>query len=182
MARVTIATIQRLYSMLRGDAELAEDLDELSAFEVEPERPSRSTTTPPIPIDTFDVIIVDECHRSIYGVWRQVLEYFDAFLIGLTATPGKQTFGFFNKNLVMEYGFPQAVADGVNVDFDVFRLSHRDHRGRLDDRGRPRHEFRDRETRAERWRSSTRTSPTTRRRSTAVVAKDQIRTVVRDLP
>ena len=69
------------------------------------------------------MIIVDECHRSIYGVWRQVLEYFDAFLIGLTATPGKQTFGFFNQNLVMEYGFPQAVADGVNVDFDVFRLS-----------------------------------------------------------
>ena len=52
----------------------------------------------------FDVVIVDECHRSIYGVWRQVLDYFDAFLVGLTATPGKQTFGFFNQNLVMEYG------------------------------------------------------------------------------
>jgi hypothetical protein len=36
----------------------------------------------------------------------QVLEYFDAYLIGLTATPSKQTFGFFNQNLVMEYSPP----------------------------------------------------------------------------
>ena len=56
-----------------------------------------------IPIEYFDVIVIDECHRSIYNVWRQVLEYFDAFLIGLTATPSKQTFGFFHRNLVMEY-------------------------------------------------------------------------------
>jgi type I restriction enzyme R subunit len=72
---------------------------------------------------TFDVIIVDECHRSIYGLWRQVLEYFDAFIIGLTATPGKQTLGFFNQNLVMEYNHERAVADNVNVDFDVYRIS-----------------------------------------------------------
>ena len=61
----------------------------------------------------FDVIVTDEAHRSIYNLWRQVLEYFDAHLIGLTATPSKQTFGFFNQNLVMEYGHEQAVADGV---------------------------------------------------------------------
>ncbi len=67
-------------------------------------------------------MIVDECHRSIYGLWRQVLDYFDAFTIGLTATPNKQAFGFFNQNLVMEYGHEQAVVDGVNVDFDVYRI------------------------------------------------------------
>jgi superfamily II DNA or RNA helicase len=123
VASVCISTIQRVYSMLRGDPDLAEDINEASSYELVPDRPVEVDYQPELPIDTFDVIIVDECHRSIYGVWRQVLEYFDAFLIGLTATPGKQTFGFFNKNLVMEYGFPEAVADGVNVDFDVFRLS-----------------------------------------------------------
>ena len=83
---------------------------------------------PAIPIETFDVIVTDECHRSIYNLWRQVLEYFDAYLIGLTATPSKQTFGFFNQNLVMEYGHEQAVADGVNVDYDVYRIRTADHR------------------------------------------------------
>ena len=77
---------------------------------------------PGIPIETFDVIITDECHRSIYNLWRQVLEYFDAFLIGLTATPSKQTFGFFQQNLVMEYTHEQAVVDKVNVDFDTYRI------------------------------------------------------------
>ncbi len=75
-----------------------------------------------LPPEFFDVVFVDECHRSIYSLWRQVLEYFDAYLIGLTATPSKQTFGFFNQNLVMEYGHEQAVADGVNVNYDVFRI------------------------------------------------------------
>ena len=71
---------------------------------------------PDLPIEYFDFIIIDECHRSIYNLWRQVLEYFDAYLIGLTATPSKQTLGFFNQNLVMEYPRERAVADGVNVD------------------------------------------------------------------
>ena len=51
-----------------------------------------------------------------------MIEYFDAYLVGLTATPAKQTFGFFNQNLVVEYGHAEAVADGVNVDFDVYRI------------------------------------------------------------
>ncbi len=84
--------------------------------------PSPVAYNPAIPIETFDFIITDECHRSIYNLWRQVLEYFDAFLIGLTATPSKQTFGFFNQNLVMEYSHEQAVADGVNVGYDVYRI------------------------------------------------------------
>jgi type I restriction enzyme R subunit len=121
-ARVVITTVQRLYSMLRGEEELPEDVDEKSGSEIEPDRPVDVTYNPQIPIEMFDVVIVDECHRSIYGVWRQVIEYFDAFLVGLTATPAKQTFGFFNQNLVVEYGHAEAVADGVNVDFDVYRI------------------------------------------------------------
>jgi type I restriction enzyme R subunit len=66
----------------------------------------------------FDFIIIDECHRSIYNVWQQVLDYFDAFLIGLTATPDNRTFGFFNKNIVSEYTHEQAVLDNVNVGCD----------------------------------------------------------------
>ena len=122
-ARVCIATIQRLYSMLKGQ-ELDEEADERSVQGLE----SLFKEAPPIeynpafPIDTFDIIITDECHRSIYNLWRQVLEYFDAHLIGLTATPSKQTFGFFNQNLVMEYNHERAVADGVNVNYDVYRI------------------------------------------------------------
>lgn len=55
-------------------------------------------------------------------MWRGVLEYFDAHIVGLTATPGKQTFGFFKQNLVSEYTYPESVADGVNVDFDIYRI------------------------------------------------------------
>src|SRR3989449_7625166 len=109
--------------MLRGE-ELPEDVDEVSGFEIAAAdgRPREVEYNPAIPIETFDVIVTDEAHRSIYNLWRQVLEYFDAYLIGLTATPSKQTFGFFNQNLVMEYGHEQAVADGVNVNYDVYRI------------------------------------------------------------
>jgi type I restriction enzyme R subunit len=123
VCRVTICTIQRLYSMLRGE-ELPEDADELSGYEVSSadDRPKDVAYNPAIPIEAFDFIVTDECHRSIYGLWRQVLEYFDAHLIGLTATPSKQTIGFFNQNLVMEYGHERAVADGVNVGYEVYRI------------------------------------------------------------
>ncbi|MBI4754290.1 MAG: DEAD/DEAH box helicase family protein [Betaproteobacteria bacterium] len=122
-ARVVICTIQRMYSMLRG-RDLPEEDDEQSTEGSE----SLFKDAPPIeynpaiPIESFDIIVTDEAHRSIYKLWRQVLEYFDAHLIGLTATPNKQTFGFFNQNLVMEYGHEQAVADGVNVNYDVYRI------------------------------------------------------------
>ncbi len=123
VCRVTICTIQRLYSMLRGE-ELPEDADELSGYEVSSadDRPKEVAYNPAIPIEAFDFIVTDECHRSIYGLWRQVLEYFDAHLIGLTATPSKQTIGFFNQNLLMEYGHERAVADGVNVGYEVYRI------------------------------------------------------------
>jgi type I restriction enzyme R subunit len=122
-ARVCIGTIQRLYSMLKG-RELAEEDEETSVAGLErlAKKPEPIEYNSAIPIETFDVIVTDECHRSIYNLWAQVLEYFDASLIGLTATPNKQTFGFFNQNLVMEYNHEQAVADGVNVNYDVYRI------------------------------------------------------------
>jgi type I restriction enzyme R subunit len=124
VARVVITTIQRLYSMLK-DEELPPDTEEGSLFDSLASLRKESAPVvynPALPIEAFDFIFIDECHRSIYTVWRQVLEYFDAFLIGLTATPSKQTFGFFQQNLVMEYRHAQAVADRVNVDYDVYKL------------------------------------------------------------
>ena len=122
-ARVCISTIQRMYSMLKG-RELSDEDEEASVSGLERlfKEPEPIDYNPAIPIETFDIIVIDECHRSIYNLWAQVLEYFDAYLIGLTATPNKQTFGFFNQNLVMEYRHEQAVADGVNVDYDVYRI------------------------------------------------------------
>jgi len=124
VSRVCITTIQRLYSMLRGEEELDTELEELSGFDSLPQdaQPKEVSYNPRIPIETFDFIITDECHRSIYHLWRQVLEYFDAFIVGLTATPSKQTLGFFNQNLVMEYNHERAVADNVNVGYDVYRV------------------------------------------------------------
>jgi type I restriction enzyme R subunit len=91
--------------MLKGEPEFDPELEEQSNFELFPyeEAPKEVVYNPQIPIENFDFIITDECHRSIYNLWRQVLEYFDAFIIGLTATPSKQTLGFFDQNLVMEY-------------------------------------------------------------------------------
>ena len=122
--KVCITTIQRLYSMLRGE-QIDDDLEERSLYDVTDEAtmPKEVVYNPNIPIETFDFIITDECHRSIYNQWRQVLEYFDAFIIGLTATPSKQTLGFFNQNLVMEYTHERAVADRVNVGFEVYRIN-----------------------------------------------------------
>jgi type I restriction enzyme, R subunit len=124
-AKVVITTIQRLYAMLCGE-ELDESLEEGSAFESwsnEDGELRPIAYNPKIPIEHFDFIVTDECHRSIYGLWRQVLEYFDAHLIGLTATPSAHTLGFFFKNLVAEYPYEQSVVDGVNVGFEVFRIN-----------------------------------------------------------
>ncbi|MES9837678.1 MAG: DEAD/DEAH box helicase family protein [Candidatus Thiodiazotropha sp.] len=123
--KVTISTIQRLYSQLTNQ-ELDDEADEHSGFEIEGsttnKEPRPVSYNPDIPIEEFDVIIIDECHRSIYNLWRQVLEYFDAFLIGLTATPTKKTIGFFNQNLVSEYTHEDAVVDKVNVGYDIYRI------------------------------------------------------------
>jgi type I restriction enzyme, R subunit len=180
VSRVCISTIQRLFSMLKGEQDLPADLDEQSALELGQTEPVPVEYNPRIPIEMFDFIIVDEAHRSIYNLWRQVLEYFDAFLIGLTATPNKQTFGFFNQNLVMEYTHEQAVADKVNVDFDVYRIrTEITEKGSKIDAGIVTG-FRDRETREVRWRKvddDVAYAPPDLDRK--VIAKDQIRTVIR---
>jgi type I restriction enzyme, R subunit len=121
-SHVCISTIQRLYAILKG-----EDLDERAEEEnpndlIQPKVPMPVVYSPKIPIEFFDFIVIDECHRSIYNIWKQVLEYFDGFLIGLTATPDKRTFGFFNENVVSEYSHEDAVADGVNVGHDVYTI------------------------------------------------------------
>jgi type I restriction enzyme R subunit len=121
-AQVVVATIQRVYSALTG-RELSEEEEEASAFETPGADVERLVAyNPAIPIETFDLVITDECHRSIYGTWRQVLEYFDAFTVGLTATPSVHTLGFFGRNLVAQYPYERSVVDGVNVGFDVFRI------------------------------------------------------------
>jgi type I restriction enzyme R subunit len=180
VARVTITTIQRLYSILKGEAELDPELDEHSAYDLLPDEPVPVAYNPRVPIETFDVVVVDECHRSIYGVWRQVLDYFDAFMVGLTATPNKQAFGFFNQNLVMEYTHEQAVADQVNVDFDVYRIRTKiTEQGSTIDAGLVT-AFRDRQTRRLRWETLDEdVAYGEKALDRAVVAKDQIRTVIR---
>ncbi len=181
VSRVCIATIQRVYSLLKGE-ELDPELEELSGFDrdIMHREPPPVEYNPDIPIEDFDFIITDECHRSIYNLWRQVLEYFDAFLIGLTATPSKQTLGFFQQNLVMEYNHEQAVADGVNVDSDTYRI-----RTRITQQGasvQAGHyvDRRDRLTRRVRWEQLDEDftyAPNQLDRE--VVAEDQIRTVIR---
>jgi len=179
-ARVCICTIQRLYSMLRGE-ELPEVDEEESVQGLENvyDEVPPIEYNPAIPIETFDFIITDECHRSIYNLWRQVLDYFDGYIIGLTATPSKQTFGFFNQNLVMEYGHEEAVADGVNVNYDVYRI-----KTEITEQGSKVEsgyyvDVRDRETREIRWEQLDEDLEyDATRLDRDVVAIDQIRTVV----
>lgn len=181
-AKVVITTIQRLYAMLRGE-ELDESAEEGSAFETWSTEEGELRPigyNPEIPIETFDVIVTDECHRSIYGLWRQVLQYFDAHLIGLTATPSKHTLGFFNSNLVAEYPYEQSVVDGVNVGFEVFRI-----RTRIGEEGgvvdaNYQIPVRDRRTRAIRYKQLDEDLPYTRQElDNSVTVPNQIRAVLR---
>ena len=120
---VVISTVQRLFSILKGKKEFDEKGEEQSEFETRHDDEQMDVEyNPNIPIGEFDFIIVDECHRSIYNKWKQVLDYFDSFLIGLTATPSKHTIGFFNNNQVMSYTHDRAVADGVNVGYHVYKI------------------------------------------------------------
>lgn len=182
-ARVCISTIQRLYSILKGE-KIDEDIDEHSVSGMENiyKEPPPVEYNPKEPIETFDVIVTDECHRSIYGLWRQVLEYFDAFIIGLTATPSKQTFGFFKQNLVMEYPHEQAIVDGdgVNVNYDVYQIRTQiTQEGSKIDSGYY-VDKRDRETRAVRWeRLDAELEYDAKQLDKDVVSEDQIRTVIK---
>lgn len=174
---LAISTIQRVFKALRNEEVGESDDPELEGWV--PDAPVTVAYNPDIPPETFDLIVVDEAHRSIYGQWRGVLEYFDAHVVGLTATPGKQTFGFFKQNLVSEYTYPQSVADNVNVDFDIYRI-----KTQISDQGStieagtvvPKV---DRRTRAQRYEALDEDLEyTSGQLDRAVTATDQIRTVL----
>jgi type I restriction enzyme R subunit len=184
VANVCITTIQRLYSMLRGEQDYDPAAEEVSTFETaaspweQKERPV--AYNPVIPIETFDFVVTDECHRSIYKVWRQVLEYFDAHIIGLTATPSKLTLGFFGGNLVMTYPYERSVADGVNVGYEIYRIRTQvsEHGGRVE--AGYALGFRDRRTRLKRWEElDEEFQYTAQQLDRSVTTPDQIRTVLR---
>ncbi len=121
-SQVCISTIQRLYSILKGE-ELENDAEMKNPYEHwQPKEPVPVVYNKDVPVGFFDFIVIDECHRSIYNLWKQVLDYFDAFIIGLTATPDKRTFAFFHENVVSEYSHEEAVADGVNVGHEVYLI------------------------------------------------------------
>jgi type I restriction enzyme R subunit len=184
VCKVTVSTIQRLYSQLSGNATFDDEADEHSGYEAAGatagKDPLEVRYNPKIPIESFDFVIVDECHRSIYNLWRQVIEYFDAFLIGLTATPSKATLGFFDRNLVTEYPYVQAVADGVNVGYDIYRI-----KTEVSEKGvtvKAGHDYqkRDRLTRAKRWEIQEAEEIYQKTQlDRSVVVPDQIRTIIR---
>lgn len=120
--KVYISTIQRMYSILKG-TDLDENAEVANPNEfITVKEPMPVVYNETVPIEFFDFIVIDECHRSIYNLWKQVLDYFDAFQIGLTATPDNRTFGYFNQNLVSDYGYEKAVVDGVLVPYNVFTI------------------------------------------------------------
>lgn len=179
--QICISTIQRMYSILKGE-EMDESAEEGSLYEQKgaDSQPAKEVVyNEKYPPEFFDCIIVDECHRSIYNVWNQVLEYFDAFIIGLTATPDKRTFAFFNQNIVSEYSREQAIIDGVNVGEDIFLIE-------TDVTRNGAHimkqqiEYRDRLTRAKRWKQMDEDMDyTASNMDRDVVNPSQIRTVIR---
>jgi type I restriction enzyme R subunit len=174
---VAISTIQRLYMLLQGQ-ELPEADDDIDGDD-EQTAPVDVAYNPQIPPETFDLIVVDECHRSIYGRWRAVLDYFDAPIIGLTATPTKQTLGFFDQNLVSEYTYEESVIDGVNVPFDVYRIRTEitEQGGTID--AKTVVPIRDRKTRAQRYEELDEDyAYTGNALGYDVIAEDQVRTVL----
>lgn len=178
-AQIVVSTIQRVYSVLTGK-ELADGEEETSAFEAVAGGQERFVSyNPSIPIESFDLVITDECHRSIYGTWRQVLGYFDAFIVGLTATPSLHTLGFFGRNLVAQYPYERSVVDGVNVGFEIFRI-----RTEIGERGstvKAGYDLpvRDKRTRAERYETLNEDfAYTADQLDRTVVVPNQIRTVL----
>ena len=179
-SQVCISTIQRMYSLLK-DQEMDEAAEQINPAEmVQPKQPMPVAYNGKIPPEFFDFIIIDECHRSIYNLWRQVLEYFDAYLIGLTATPDNRTYGFFRKNVVSEYAHEQAVADGVNVGNEIYVIDTEKtkHGGQL--RADQWVEKRERLTRRKRWEIQDEdVTYAAEQLDRNIVNPDQIRTVVR---
>jgi len=184
-SKVVISTIQRLYSILKGEPDLDPELEEHTPLDDGSDlhkEPLPVVYNRAIPPEFFDIIFIDECHRSIYSLWRQVLEYFDAHLLGLTATPAKHTYGFFSQNVVMEYPHEQAVVDGVNCDYEVYKI-----RTQITAQGSTVEAapgvmlgYRDRQTRKTRWEAPDEdVSYASGDLDKNVVAIDQIRLIVR---
>ncbi|HEY1943498.1 MAG TPA: DEAD/DEAH box helicase family protein [Roseiarcus sp.] len=180
-AQVCISTIQRMYSILKGE-ELAQGAEDENPAE------RRQLGSKPLPVvynaalppEFFDVVIIDECHRSIYNLWRHVIEYFDSFLIGLTATPDNRTYGFFQKNVVSEYTHEKAVADGVNVGNEVYLIDTQVTQSGGALKAKQLIEKRERQTRAKRWeRQDEDETYSANHLDKSVVNPDQIRTVIR---
>ncbi|MCS1412827.1 MAG: Type-1 restriction enzyme R protein [Verrucomicrobia subdivision 3 bacterium] len=179
-SQVCISTIQRMYSLLK-DQEMDEGAEEIHPAEQALRRePMPVVYSAKVPPEFFDFIIIDECHRSIYNLWRQVLEYFDACLIGLTATPDNRTYGFFKKNVVSEYVHEQAVADGVNVGNEIYVIdTEKTHHGGQLKAGQQ-VEKRERLTRRKRWEiQEEHADYAASQLDRSVVNPDQIRTVLR---
>jgi type I restriction enzyme, R subunit len=183
-SHVCISTIQRLYSILKS-----EDLDE-SAEEANPNESAvawHKKAPVPVeysasnPIEQFDFIVIDECHRSIYNLWKQVLDYYDAFLIGLTATPDKRTFGFFNENVVSEYTYEDSVIDGVNVPHDVFTIETEITKQGAQIKAKEYVDIREKLTRRKRWeRLDEEVNYTPNQLDKDVVNPSQIRTIIKE--
>ncbi|WP_339820216.1 DEAD/DEAH box helicase family protein [Sulfitobacter dubius] len=180
-SQVVISTIQRMYATLKGEP-LDEGAEEENPAEQKWRRkePLPVVYNPKLPPEFFDVVVIDECHRSIYNLWRQVIEYFDAYLIGLTATPDNRTYGFFQKNVVSEYTHEKAVADKVNVGNEVFLIETEITQAGETLKAEQLIEKRERETRARRWDTQDdEQAYAATQLDRSVVNPDQIRTVIR---
>jgi type I restriction enzyme R subunit len=179
-SQVCISTIQRLYSILR-DTELDEAAEEINPAErTLPKAPMPVVYNEKIPPEFFDFIYIDECHRSIYNLWQQVIDYFDASLIGLTATPDNRTYGFFKKNVVSDYSHEKAVADGVNVGNEIYVIETEITRQGAQLNARQQVEKREKLTRRKRWEQQDEDEAYSAiQLDRNIVNPDQIRTIIR---
>lgn len=179
-AQVCISTIQRMYSILSGEP-IDDSAEDTPLHEIQQTSKQKKLVryNAAVPVETFDFIIIDECHRSIYNLWKQVLDYFDASLIGLTATPDKRTFGFFNENIVAEYTYEQSVADGVNVGYDVYEIETEVTQKGAQLKAKEWVDHRDRATRKKRWAETQEdTAYNAKELDKSVVNPSQIRQVI----
>jgi type I restriction enzyme R subunit len=179
-SQVCISTIQRLYSILRG-TELDESTEDINPAELKlGKQPLPVVYNEKVPPEFFDFIFIDECHRSIYNLWLQVLDYFDASLIGLTATPDNRTYGFFKKNVVSDYSHEKAVADGVNVGNEVYVIETQISQKGAQISASQQVERREKLTRKKRWeQQDVDEDYAASQLDRSVVNPDQIRTVIR---
>lgn len=179
-SQVCISTIQRLYSILK-DTPLDEAVEEINPAEMaQPKAPMPVVYNEKVPPEFFDFIFIDECHRSIYNLWQQVIDYFDASLIGLTATPDNRTYGFFKKNVVSDYSHEKAVADGVNVGNEVYVIETQITQQGAQISAKQQVERREKLTRKKRWEQQDEDEAySSTQLDRNIVNPDQIRTVIR---